>query len=150
MSHLTPEQLEALLMGPPPAEAAEWRRHLAGCEACARRLAAGARFEEQLEQAAARPAVARRAKSRFALAAAAALVVLLAAFPAMRFVSRNGELTQAPRVVPEPLPTPAVFAAGVPGLTARIPRPCDDCRRPDGAAGAEHEPPCIACRTPLP
>ena len=101
-------------------------------------------------EAAARLAVARRARSRFALAVAAAFAILLAAFPTMRFVSRNGEVTQAPRIVPDPLPTPIVLAAGLPGLTVTIPRPCDDCRRPDGAAGAEHEPPCIACRTPQP
>jgi anti-sigma factor RsiW len=129
MEHLTHDQLDAFLSGGSPADAAGLRRHLAECEACARRLAARARFEEELEQAASRFATARRGVwPRKALAAAAAVILFVAGGLVIREAFRSGEFASAPRGMAQP-GTPAI-APGAPGMAARVPSLCDDCVSP--------------------
>ena len=130
MEHLTDDQLDAFLSGGSPAEAAVLRRHLAECEACARRLAAAARIEMELEQAAARIAAERRMPARIALAAAAALILFVAGGLVIRQALRPGEIASAPlRVVPGE-PGPTGIAPDAPGMATRVPSLCDDCVSP--------------------
>jgi hypothetical protein len=128
MEHLTDDQLDAFLSGGSPADAAGLRRHLAECEACARRLAAAARIEMELEQAAARFAAQRRMPARVALAAAAALILFVAGGLVIRQALRPGEIASAPLRVVEPGPTGIVPDA--PGMATRVPSLCDDCVSP--------------------
>jgi ferric-dicitrate binding protein FerR (iron transport regulator) len=49
---LTPEEVEAFVLGTPPADPASFRRHIATCPECAERLAREARLELILEEVA--------------------------------------------------------------------------------------------------
>jgi hypothetical protein len=126
MDHLTPEELDALLIGAPLSDPAGFRRHLAECATCARRLAARARFEEQLEQAANRAAAGRARRTRIAWAAAAAFVLFTAAGLAIRFGSRPTEVASSPPATVSSAPISFPVASVSPGWGARIPRLCDD------------------------
>ena len=53
MEHLSQEQLDAMVMGTASRDDEAVRRHLATCEACARRLAREAQLESDLYDAAA-------------------------------------------------------------------------------------------------
>src|SRR5262249_50155550 len=96
VEHLSQEQLDAMVMGTASGDDQAVRRHLATCEACARRLAREAQFESDLYDAAASPATnvaMARARSvparmwRVALPVAAALAVV--AFAAWTLISRE-------------------------------------------------------------
>ena len=158
MNHLTPEQLDDIVSGASSGSAAELRIHLAECATCARRLADRARFEEQMEAAAARVGTARRTGGRIALALAAGLLVLLGAGLALLRPAPHGEVAQAQRPVPSRAPVPAVIAASAPGLASpapglaeRIPRLCEDvvlpaepCCDPANPACSAPEPPALS------
>ena len=120
MEHLSQEQLDALVMGPASRDDEAVRRHLATCEACARRLMRAAQLESDLYDAAAAAAggvVIARARPapapiwRIALSVAAALAVV--AFGTWSLISRE-RLEVAPppaRTVRAPSPdTPALRA----------------------------------------
>ena len=103
MEHLSQEQLDALVMGPASRDDEAVRRHLASCEACARRLMRAAQLESDLYDAAAAAAggvVIARARPapapiwRIALSVAAALAVV--AFGTWSLISRE-RLEVAPR-----------------------------------------------------
>lgn len=138
MTHLTPEQLEALLLDEsiPPDDPR--LRHLAVCPECARRLAREARVEEAIHDAVASndrpdlrvPSVARRASPwRHALAAAAALAVLVAAArlltpPATR---ESGSQASAPAIPLSP-DTPCLVDPLAVGPGRHVVAPTEICR----------------------
>ena len=120
VEHLSQEQLDVLVMEPASRDDEAVRRHLATCEACARRLMRAAQLESDLYDAAAaaaggvviaraRPAPART--WRVALPVAAALAAV--AFGTWSLISRE-RLEVAPppaRTVRAPSPdTPALGA----------------------------------------
>ncbi len=118
MEHLSQEQLDALVMGTVSRDDGAVRRHLATCEACARRLVREAQLESELYDAAAaagsevamaraRPAPAQR--WWVALPVAAALAVV--AFGTWSLVSRKN-----PEVSPPPAATVGEPTTASPGL----------------------------------
>ena len=119
MEHLSQEQLDALVMGRASRDDEAVRRHLASCEACARRLMRAAQLESDLYDAAApaaggvesraRPAPARI--WRVALPVAAALAAV--AFGTWSLISR-----ERLEVAPPPARTVRVPSADTPGLGA--------------------------------
>jgi hypothetical protein len=97
VEHLSQEQLDAMVMGTVSWDDETVRRHLATCEACARRLARAAQLESDLYDAAAAVHVATpRARSapmrmwQVALPVAAALVAV--AFAGWSVISREKEV----------------------------------------------------------
>jgi anti-sigma factor RsiW len=119
VEHLSQEQLDALVMGTASDDDAV-RRHLATCEACAKRLMRASQFESDLYDAAAAAAggvVIARARPapariwRVALPAAAALAAV--AFGAWSLISR-----ERPEIAPLPARTVGVPSAETPGLRA--------------------------------
>ena len=104
MEHLSQEQLDALVMGTASRDDEAVRRHLATCEACARRLMRAAQLESELYDAAAAaaggPVMARARPApariwRVALPVAAALAAV--AFGTWSLISR-----EKPEVAPPP------------------------------------------------
>ena len=127
MDHLTPDQIDALLNGDVLSDPVGVRGHVAECDACARHLAAGARFELQLEHAA-RLAVARRTvRARVAFAAAAALVLLAVGFAVRLELRRHDAALTGHGLV---TPIAVAIGPGSPGLSDRIPRLCEDVMSP--------------------
>ena len=138
MEHVSQEQLDALVMGTASRDDEVVRRHLATCEACARRLMRAAQLESDLYDAAAAVAggvVSARARPvppriwRVALPAAAALAAV--AFGTWSLMSR-----ERPEIAPPPARTVGVPSADTPGL--RAPR--------NASPGAHELPPQDVCR----
>ncbi len=119
VEHLSQEQLDVLVMEPASRDDEAVRRHLATCEACARRLMRAAQLESDLYDAAAPAAggVESRARPapppiwRIALSVAAALAVV--AFGTWSLISR-----ERLEVAPPPARTVRVPSADTPGLGA--------------------------------
>jgi hypothetical protein len=135
--HLSQEQLDALVMGTPSRDDDVVRRHLATCEACAKRLMRASQLESDLYDAAAalEGVVIARARPaplrvwRVALPVAAALAAV--AFGTWSLISR-----EMPQVAPRPSRTAAV-------PSAETPRP----RAPRKVGPGLHElPPQDVCR----
>ncbi len=138
MEHLSQEQFDAMVMGTAPPDDEAVRRHLAICEACARRLAREAQFESDLYDAAASAATnasmarARSAPARMwrvALPVAAALAVV--AFGTWSLILREKAEVAPPR--PATGGAPSAHAHGSagqrkPGPGARELPPQDVCR----------------------
>lgn len=120
VEHLSQEQLDALVMGAASRDDEAVRRHLATCEACAKRLMRASQLESDLYDAAAAAAggvVIARARPappriwRVALPVAAALAAV--AFGTWSLISR-----ERPEVAPLPARTVGVPSAKTPGLRA--------------------------------
>ena len=120
VEHLSQEQLDALVMGTASRDDEAVRRHLATCEACAKRLMRASQLESDLYDAAATAAggvVIARARPapariwRVALPVAATLAVV--AFGTWSLISR-----ERPEVAPPPARTVRVPSADTPGLGA--------------------------------
>ena len=139
VEHLSQEQLDALVMGTASPDDAAVARHLATCEACARRLMRASQLESDLYDAAAtvaeggvmsraRPAPAR--VWRVALPVAAALAAV--AFGTWSLISRE----RPEGVAPAPARSVGVPSTNTPGLRAPMNagpaahelRPQDVCR----------------------
>ena len=138
VEHLSQEQLDALVMGTAFRDDEAVRRHLATCEACAKRLMRASQLESDMYDAAAvaaggvviaraRPAPARI--WRVALPVAAALAAV--AFGTWSLISR-----ERPEVVPLPARTVGAPSADTPG--PRAPR--------NVGPGAHELPPQDVCR----
>ena len=108
MEHLTPEEFETLVMGFAGNLGESRHRHLATCEACARRLALEARLELDLfaavpdaaharERSARRVGVARLLRIALPIAAALAIVVALS-----RMLAPGPEAPQTTLLMPSP------------------------------------------------
>jgi len=138
VEHLSQEQLDALVMGTVSRDDEAVRRHLATCDACARRLMRAAQLESNLYDAAAaaagdvvvaraRPAPARM--WRVALPVAAALVAV--AFGTWSLISRERPEVAPPAARPVGVPsfdTPGLGAPRNPGPGAYGLPPQDVCR----------------------
>ena len=120
MEHLSQEQLDALVMGTASHDDEAVRRHLATCEACAKRLMRASQLESDMYDAAAAAAggvVIARARPapariwRVALPVAAALAAV--AFGTWSLISR-----ERPEVASLPARTFGVPSAETPGLRA--------------------------------
>ncbi len=121
MEHLSQEQLDALVMGPASRDDEAVRRHLASCEACARRLMRAAQLESDLYDAAAAAAggvVIARARPapapiwQIALSVAAALTVV--ALGTWSLVSRERLEAVPPRAQTVRAPSAGTPALGAP------------------------------------
>ena len=120
MEHLSQEQLDVLVMEPASRDDEAVRRHLATCEACARRLMRAAQLESDLYDAAAAAAggvVIARARPapariwRVALPVAAALAAV--AFGTWSLISR-----ERLEVAPPPARTARALSGDAPALGA--------------------------------
>jgi hypothetical protein len=133
VNHLSPAEIEALIVDPQASPDEERREHLAACPDCARRLADEARLELALHDAAAAGPLGVRAPQvakalmpapwwRLALPAAAMLALVTAVLAFLTLTrGRAPEPAAAPQTADAPcLRDPIVLS---PGFAARLPMP---------------------------